>query len=352
MRHFHFSQRFIGRLTILLLFSWVAVSAQKNRDLVIMKNGDRLTGEVKKLQNGILYFSVDYVADSIQLDWLQVETIKSPGTFQVILKNGSHLAGTITKVPAKEAPGKDFEVRAGSYNVSAAGPDVINIELRKPSFWKQLTGSMDFGSDFTSGNNQVSLSSDASVAYATTRWTASAAFTSSFSGQSNSSKTNLLELSGQLERYFTRNSSALGLVDFLHSSQQDLQLRTTLGGGYSHYIFRTNQNALRWILGAVYTEETFVSTVSQPTDQNIEALLGSQYQLLRFSRYNLQSQLYVFPGLSDAGRVRATTKTILNVKLPNNFFTNLSFWDNYDSRPPVSAKKNELGISSGVGWSF
>lgn len=104
--------------------------------------------------------------------------------------------------------------------------------------------------------------------------------------------------------------------------------------------------------GVVYTHESFTSISGQPSDQNVEALLGLQYQLLRFDRYNLQSQLFVFPGLSDAGRVRATTKTTFTVKLANNFHTNLIFWDNYDSRPPVNAKGNELGISSGLGWSF
>jgi hypothetical protein len=87
----------------------------------------------------------------------------------------------------------------------------------------------------------------------------------------------------------------------------------------------------------------------------MEGLVGAQYQLLRFSRYNLQSYIFIFPGLSDAGRVRATTKTTFYVKLPSNFYTNLAFWDNYDSRPPATAttaKKNELGISSGVGWTF
>jgi hypothetical protein len=317
-----------------------------------MKNGDHLTGEVKKLESGLLYFSVPYVSDSIQLDWLEVETVESAGAFQVILKDGSHLAGTISKVSSNEAPGKDFEVRADNHYVRVSGKDVVNIESRKPEFWRQLTGSIDFGSNFTSGNSQTSVSSNASASYAATNWTTGASFTSSFSGQSSGSHTNLLELQAVAERFRSRNSSVVGLADFLHSSQQDLQLRSALGGGYSQYVFRTNKNLFRWILGAVYTEETFVSSVSHPTDQNCEALLGGQYQLLRFSRYKLQSQLFVFPGLTDAGRIRATTKTILNVKLSNNFYSNLSFWDNYDSRPPINAKKNELGISSGVGWSF
>ena len=101
-----------------------------------------------------------------------------------------------------------------------------------------------------------------------------------------------------------------------------------------------------------FTLQQLKPTILQPPSQNIEALLGAKYQLLPLDRYNLQSYLLSFSWLSDAGRIRATTKTTFYVKLPNNFYTNLSFWDNYDSRPPSTAKKNELGISSGVGWTF
>jgi len=353
MTRFNFANPIVSRFMLSVLLTCATLVAQaKRNDVVIMKNGDHLSGEVKKLEGGILYLDTPYTANSIELDWLQVESVQSTGSYQIVLKDGQHLAGAIAKVPSNEAPDKDFTVRLDSKETETAGRDVVNIESRKPNFWRQLTGKIDFGYDFTSGNSQTSLSSDASASYSATKWNAGASFTSSFSGQSAGSKTNLLELEGLSQRYMRGNSSLTALVDFLHSSQQNLQLRTTLGGGYGRFVFRTNQNHLSWVAGAVFTNETFTSTLGQPTDQNIEGLLGGQYQLLRFSRYNLESQALVFPGLSDAGRIRATTNTTFNVKLSNNFYTNFSFWDNYDSRPPVSAKKNELGISSGLGWTF
>jgi hypothetical protein len=124
-----------------------------------------------------------------------------------------------------------------------------------------------------------------------------------------------------------------------------------MGGGVGRYLFRTNTGFLTLIGGTVYTRERF-SPVKQDADQNIEGLAGAEYQRLRFDRYTLQSQIYVFPGLSDLGRVRATPKLTFNVKLPSNFYSNLSFWDNFDSRPPPNSKGNEFGISSGMGWTF
>jgi hypothetical protein len=349
-----------ARLSSLIYRSWLAVlllaltsefAQAKRHDIVIMKNGDQLSGEVKKLENGLLYLDTDYVSGSIQLDWLQVEKLQSTASFQIVLKNGEHLAGTIDKVSYQEAPGKDFEVREADTVTHAAGADVIKVESQKPNFWRQLTGSIDFGYDFTSGNSQTAFSSDASANYSATKWAAGTSFTSSFSGQTTGSTTNLAEIQTFAQRYLSRNSFLMAIGDFMHSSQQGLNLRTTAGGGYGRYLLRTNQNQLFWLAGTVYTHENFISG-SAPDDQNIEGLLGAQYLLRRFDRYALQSQLFVFPGLSDVGRVRATAKATFTVKLSNNFHTNLSFWDNYDSRPRANAKGNELGVSSGLGWSF
>jgi putative salt-induced outer membrane protein YdiY len=329
------------------------VSAQaKRHDLVIMKNGDHLTGEVKRLENGTLYVDLDYVSGSVGLDWRQVDKVQSTATYQIVLNNGNHVAGNIEKAPATETPGNDFEITNAASVVRAASSDVAQIESQKQNFWRQLKGGIDFGYDFTSGNSQTALSSDANAAYLSTHWEAGASFTSSFSGQSGASKTNLLELQMTAARFLNKNSFILSLGDFLHSSQQDLSLRTTIGGGYGRYWIRTNKSLLRWITGAVYTHENFQSASSQPVAENIEALLGAQYQTFQFDRYNLHSQVLVYPGLSDAGRIRTTTKTTFTVKLTNNFHSDISFWDNFDSSPPINSKRNELGLSSSLGWSF
>jgi len=73
---------------------------------------------------------------------------------------------------------------------------------------------------------------------------------------------------------------------------------------------------------------------------------------LSFDRYTMQSQVLFFPGMSDFGRVRFTTNDTLSVKLSNKFQLNFSFWDNFDSRPPLNAKKNATGLSTTLGWTF
>jgi putative salt-induced outer membrane protein YdiY len=351
-------QRFLLEFSSLLLASFVlmvsgsACFGKVNRhDTIIMKNGDRLTGKVKKLQQGVLYIETDYFSGSVGVDWMQVEKVESTATYQIVLDNGQRLVGKISKIQA-QGENKDFKVLAPGVDVRISGRDVVEIESQRRTFWKQLKGSIDFGYNFTSGNNQSSLSTSANAQYAAARWAAGASYNASYSGQSGGTTTNLFEVQASGERFLNRNSFLIGLSDFLHSSQQDIILRTTLGGGYGRYLIRTNQNELRWLAGADYTKANYQSGPIQPTQQNVELLLGVEYQLFRFDRYAVQSQFLVFPGMSDFGRVRFTTNNILTIKLSNNFHWNFSFWDNFDSRPPLNARKNAAGLSTGLGWTF
>ncbi len=181
-----------SRVALVFLFSglwWLANSAScaakvSRHDTVIMKNGDRLTGEVKRLQEGVLYIQTDYFSGSVGVDWLQVEKVESKATFQIVLSNGKRLTGSISKVEATAAPGKDVIVHAEGLEVPIAGGEVVEIESQKQNFWRQLKGSIDLGYNYTSGNSQSSLNSSASVEYPSAKWAAGASYTASFSGQS------------------------------------------------------------------------------------------------------------------------------------------------------------------------
>ena len=324
----------------------------KRHDTIIMKNGDRLTGEVKRLEQGVLYIETDYFSGSVGVDWLQVAKVESKATYQIVLKDGKRLTGTISKVEEESAKGKDFEVHAPGMDVPMAGTDVVGIGSQKQNFWRQLKGSIDLGYNFTSGNNQSSLNSSANAEYVAPHWAAGASYTASYSGQSGGTSTNLFDVQASGERYFGHNSYVLGLSDFLHSSQQNLSLRTTFGGGYGRYVIRNNRTELRWLIGADFTQANYQAGLVQPTQHNAELLLGGQYQLFQFDRFSLQSQLLIFPGMSDIGRVRITTTNTFSMKLVNNFRMNFSYWDNFDSRPPLNAQKNAIGLSTGLGWTF
>ncbi len=334
-------------------FACLCSSAREIRkDIIIMSNGDRITGQVKRLENGLLYVEMPYVSGNIGLDWNQVDSVQSTANFQIVLNNGKRLMGTIEKISREKANNDDFLIHEATEEIQVPSASIANIDTQKSTFWKQLKGNVDFGYSFTNGNNQSALNADSTVTYKATSWASTVSFDSTFGGQSDAASTNREDLQGLITRYLNRNSFVGALSDFLHSSQQDLTLRTTLGGGYGRFLKRTTNSSLAWLGGVAYIHESFDTATAKPTNQSMEALAGLQYDYLRFDFGELDSQVQIFPGLTDAGRIRITTNNSLSIKLRNNFYLQFTFWDNYDSRPPTTARKNELGTSTGIGWSF
>ena len=339
-------------LFVPLVMCFSSHAAAKRKDVVIMNNGDHFTGQVKRLQNGLLYIETDYVAGNIGLDWNQVQAIQSTARYRIVLNNGQRLEGRIEKKSGEKAENEDFVIREAAEEVEVPSAEIVSIDTKKPTFWRELQGAIDLGYSFTSGNSQSSLNVDTTAAYQTPKWKAATSFDSTFSGQSGASSTNREDLQTTFTRFLNRNSFVLVLSDFLHSSRQDLNLRATIVGGYGRYFKRTTSSSLAWVGGIAYIHESFDTAAGQPSGQSAEAVVGLQYQLVRFDFGEFNSQLLTFPGLTDSGRIRITTNNVVTIKLRNNFHLAFTLWDNFDSRPPVTARKNELGISSGVGWSF
>src|SRR5467141_1452601 len=96
-------------LALLLLFACPLFAKSKD-DVVVMKNGDKFTGEIKALQYGELVFKSDYMKDSVHLDWKRVDSLQSKDTFIVSLTNGTRVTGLIAKETTSSEGGKDFRI--------------------------------------------------------------------------------------------------------------------------------------------------------------------------------------------------------------------------------------------------
>ncbi len=80
---------FTGTLTtsktlgFLVLFSPISLEARDKTDVVYMKNGDKITCEIKELTRGRLSISIDYMVGDQQVDWSEMERIETSQPFQV-----------------------------------------------------------------------------------------------------------------------------------------------------------------------------------------------------------------------------------------------------------------------------
>jgi hypothetical protein len=82
------------------------------------------------------------------------------------------------------------------------------------------------------------------------------------------------------------------------------------------------------------------------------ALLYAQAKLFKFSKTDLEVTATLFPALSDPGRLRFNTDASYYIKLVSNLKWNISFYGNWDNRPPPGFSSSDYGTSSGISWSF
>ncbi|MGH9482072.1 MAG: DUF481 domain-containing protein [Terriglobales bacterium] len=329
----------------------LAAASLPGSDLVVLANGDRLTGTLKKMDAGELYIQTTYYQGKLPVDWHQVASIQAAERFQVLLVNGERLIGRIEKLAPPAPPAADFEVYQSGGTVWAAARDVVWIHPEKPTFLRQLTGNVGAGAGFTSGNNQHSLYVNAQTSYATPAWQAGGTYSGTFNGQPGARKTNTQNAGVEGEWFLRPRSFLIAYLAALHSRQQKISLLSAYGGGYGFYFVRRSNAFWNVFGGAAYLRERF-TVAGRPLQQAVAALLGTQLDLLRFNVGEVQSQLALLPVASQGGRLLLTNTNSLGIKLPNNFYFTFSAWDNFNSRPPPSSNRNELGLNTTIGYSF
>ena len=79
----------------LLLFAWPLLARDKS-DVLIMRNGDRLTCEVKSLDADTLSISLDYATGTVSIDWGKVDHIESKQLFLVKTQGGLVYSGSLS----------------------------------------------------------------------------------------------------------------------------------------------------------------------------------------------------------------------------------------------------------------
>ena len=90
----------------------------------------------------------------------------------------------------------------------------------------------------------------------------------------------------------------------------------------------------------------------EPFATNAEALMGLDFSNFRFKMFDLNSRLSIYPSLTTAGRIRTSSETNVSWEFVRNLYWNLRIYENFASKPPVNAPKNDFGITTSLGWKF
>lgn len=346
-------------IRVLILFAILLLAtplvARDKTDVMVMKNGDRMTCEIKRLDGGVLYVSFDYIDGTASVDWSKVARVESKQLFIVKTQDGSMYTGVLST--AKTPAGRPVQIQVVADTQQESVIDrsqVVQLVQTSENFWRRFNGEVSWGMIYSKGNESTQFSLGTQAAYVRERWSAKAGISSNLSSSTgtDASARNQLNVSA-LRLLPWNNWYYSGLGSFLQSSEQGIDLQTTLGGGIGRYLKNTNRASIAVLGGAAWQETNYrPSIVPLGTQSLVAALIAADVRLFRFSKTKLSVAAKALPALSQPGRVRFDTNASYYIELFSNLSWNLSFYGNWDNRPPPGFSGSDYGTSSGLSWTF
>jgi putative salt-induced outer membrane protein YdiY len=231
---------------------------------------------------------------------------------------------------------------------------IVQMVATSDRFWQRFNGEVALGVIYSKGNQSTQYSFGSQTAYVRERWSALASFDSNLSSSAgaNASTRNSLTFGGRhllpWNHWFYS-----GLGSFLQSSEQGIALQSTIGGGIGRYFKNTNRTNISLVVGPAWQNTEYKQTSVPIANQNLAAaLFYGNAQFFKFSKTNFDLTGAVLPALSDPGHFRLNTNASYYIKIVSNLKWNISFYGNWDNRPPAGLSGSDYGTSSGLSWTF
>jgi hypothetical protein len=345
---------FVGRIAVLLLLALQGPAFAAKTDIVQLKNGDKITGEVKGLSRGKLDYSTDDIG-RLAIEWVKIARVTSSHVMEIETSSGFKYLGQLV---ASERDG--LVVVDGPPVDTLAIPSVVRITLLDAGLAQQLKAYLDLGSTFAKANQSITFTMSGNVEYRGRKYGSTLAFDSYAQGQESVPTTTRNTGSLSATRFLPDRWAGVLLTKAEQNDELDLDLRLTAGAGAGRMLHQSNQSDFSVGSGLVVTWEQFAlapgdSVSDEGVQKNLEALFSASWDSFRFDspKFDLSASLYVFPSLSTLGRVRGTFTTRVAYELFSDFNVGLNFTDTFDSRPPdVNAATNDYVTSFTIGWSY
>jgi hypothetical protein len=319
-----------------------------SKDVIILINHDRLSGEIIRGNQGSLLLDSEH-AGTVSLDVEDILHLKAGNTsqFRFVFKNNPILTGGLI-MDETEALGV---ISSAGDTLNLPMNDLIRFSRYDAQWYKRLDGYFGLGYSFTRASNLGRLNANYSIAYALTRWT----FTHTLSGIHNSQL-------GGLERLDTDLTIVYGIttrwaiIDYLKYQKMlrlNLESRTLNIVALGHRLIVTKNVELLAASGISIQRE------SSSTGEVRGERHGELPVLVKFSLFDLDkpeidftATSVAFVGLSDRDRFRLDYSSILSYEIISDLKLGLEFYYNYDNRSFAENGPYDLGVLINVQYEF
>jgi hypothetical protein len=336
-------------LAALLACAHAAPALAQKTDVVTLANGDRITGEITRLERGRLEFSTDD-AGTLYLEWDKLVSLTATTRIFDILTSGDrrHL-GSLGPAPAARM----LAVATIGGTVTLAMAEVTWISPIGQGFWKKVDGSFDAGFNYTRSSGIAQLNVNSSTSYRRpgfqVRLNASFTGTETDDGSSRDDR-GAIDAAYISYRWAPWMVTAMGR--FETNESLGIELRSQTGGAVGPRLVNSNRGQL-WLGGGMVVNRE--DGVDVETTTNVEGLLVFQTSFYTYDRpkTTIDISFSYYPSFTTWGRQRLQLDSSVKREILKDFYLSLNLFDSFDSKPPNTAfDTNDFGIVLSIGWSY
>jgi len=335
---------------IVLLFvyaPWAAASSAPKTDIVILKNGDRVTGEIKRLEAGLLILKTDYMG-TLNIQWLHISRIFSQETLSVETQDGQRVTGRLQK----ETTGDKLIVVTNDGEVEVAPEEIISVWPVAATFVDKSTLDLSVGIDYAKSTDIGNYNLAVDWGHTSNDRYTDASLRSSITRQTDGAEQSRQDVRFTHNYLLPNRRFRTWLGGLEANDALGLNLRASVGGASGTYFVKTNLTWFYAAVGLVATDERY----SGESDTNsLEALGQVRYKYFRYDspKRSFDTTLYVLPSLTESGRIRSNLRTTFKLELVRDLFWSMEVYASHDTNPPrEDVLKTDYGVTSSLGYSF
>ena len=347
--------RIMRTVALALLIGLPAAPAFADKtDVIVLINGDHLTGEIKELSYGQLTFKTDDMG-TLNIEWDKIASITTTQVLQVEMTDGRRLFGTAPEPALTTGTIRILIDQFGESPTPVELPiyDIVRLAAVESSdtWYKRINGSFSLGYSFTQANNLnvLNLSADIGSRDQVRKW--QVAFDGQVTNQSNDPSSQRGTLVSTLERFLPNRYYAETSLEFTRNEELGLELRSLVGGTLGRYLVQGKNSQWRAGAGLAASREKYYDGTNR---DNLEAQLTTSLNLFRFEhpKTDVSATVTVLPNLTESGRMRGEASIKARREFITDLFFQVSVYDSYDNRPTGGSPNNDWGLTTSIGYSF
>lgn len=321
---------------------------REKSDIVTLRNGDRITGEIVALRYGILDVKTSSMG-TLHIEWPAVGSLQSQYTFFVEHIDGRQYFGRIRT----DAAGKLVIGAQDADDPAIPIADVARVSQVDSGFWQRIEGVLSVGYNFTQSTDISVGSVNFNAAY-TSRRTESTLRVSALTTKSPDSGSSDRDQIAYGLRFLRPGNDYWMLLSALDRNEElGIEGRLQVGAAAGRHFVQRSYTLVSGIAGLALTQEWIMG--SEGAQRSIEGVLGGEWRIFRFAtpETSLHSSLLLFPNLSESGRYRSELNLTLRRDLIDDLTFDLSYYNSHDSDPPDdAAASSDYGIVTSLGYKF